>query len=185
MGGPGKTDVHLPTGQTKRKGNMSMAELREAVDFYSGGVRTASGPRWSRVSSFLDEHGYTPYEYCWFCVHRLSGRYEPGCFQKVNLITCDSTMEAFLDFKKDREKEIQERLQYCRFTYLEMKRLFGPDMILTDDRMDMDPAIRCDLALKDMVDPSPVLEQFGEAAHYELLGNPEMIPHLKHFKLSY
>lgn len=179
--------MHKADNQPRAKGAKNMT-LSEAVQYFTGDAFTPSikSPKWSELANRIDNVQYTPEEFCYFCVHYLLEKYDPSVLMKINLIACQKTWDAFLQFKKERAEEIENTVRRQRKEYVKLKQALSPDLILIDDRNGFNPVVRCDLAAKDFPATEvydKIIDRYGEEAEYILTGNPEYNKHIKHYRI--
>lgn len=152
-------------------------DLYEAINYYTGDVfkPPVKSDKWHKLTQKIKDSEYTPAEFCYYCVHYLLGRMDPSTLMKVNLLLCDSTWEAFNDYKKDREKNIQRTVKSQREIYYKLRKHISAEIALMDPQIDLNALVRCDLALLELKrDPlQKVLNKYKEEAEYLWLGNPE------------
>lgn len=160
-------------------------ELKEVYKLYTGHPPSLAGDklsRWENVILFLSQHGHTIREYLHWCTHWAWNGFHPEVVEKTGYVQHPDTLKKFSRWRAEKGNLLPILVANQRKNYERKKQNLSPRAILLDKTLDMSPAVRCDLAVRDMKCPEDVLVDYEELALHEVEGLSTWRSLLKHWK---
>ena len=164
-------------------------DLEEAIVELTGGQfrPNTRNERWRELAARIHNSSYTPFEYIYYVAHHefVNGLVGSHNLIKKNFVCSDKTWDRFLEFKDDREYDVQlvvkiQLDQAAMYVGSHMPKM----RMLTEGFAELNALIRIELALtwKDEIDSQKIVDLYYDLAEPQLRGNPEYAPYVPLFK---